>query len=509
MPRFQIKLVFALCGLVLIVVTLFGILAERGLRERAVAELERSLYERAELVRELLADTPLEPGSSHQIDAAADRAGRAARARVSLIAFDGQVLGDSEIPLRDLPGIANHADRPEIAQALRGERGRSARWSATVKRDLLYVAIPSGSGPEAGAVRLAVDLASVDAAAWELRRILLVAAGLGLIAAAVLSMFLARLSIRPIEELHDVVVGISQGQLDRRLDWRSQDELGEIGVAINRVAEQMRARLDEATRESEQLQAVLGSMVDGVLVLDAQGHVTLANPRLRELLNLWAPLEGRPWFELIRDPEAEVALREATETRELVVRELEGFDRAGRVLLLHAVGFPAEGPRAGTVAVLHDVSEMRRLDHVRRDFIANASHELKTPLTAIGGFAETLMQSDLPESDRDRYAEIIKRNVQRMSNLVDDLLTLSEIEGGSAKIERSDVDLDDLARVILGDLTERCEVEGIDVKLHSSGSAVARADRRAVEQVLTNLLDNALKYTDAGGHIDLTIEAQG
>ncbi len=286
MPRFQRKLVFAFSGLVLIVVTLFGVLAERGLRERTVDDIERSLFQRAELARVLLAGTPFEPSYREALGAVADRAGRAAHARVTLIAPDGRVVGDSEIPIAELSEVANHADRPEIALALRGERGRSSRWSATVKRNLLYVAIPAGSGPGAGAVRLAVDLASVDAAAWKLRRILLLAAALGLVAAVVLSILLARLSIRPIEELHDVVVGISEGQLERRLDWRSRDELGEIGLAINRVAEQMRLRLDGATRESEQLHAVLGSMVDGVLVFDSEGHVTLANPRLRELLDL-------------------------------------------------------------------------------------------------------------------------------------------------------------------------------------------------------------------------------
>jgi two-component system phosphate regulon sensor histidine kinase PhoR len=249
-------------------------------------------------------------------------------------------------------------------------------------------------------------------------------------------------------------------------------------------------------------------MVDGVLVFDSEGHVTLANPRLRELLDLWGPIEGRPWFELIRDPRAEAALREATGTRDLVVREFERSAGGGRVLLLHAVGFPADGPRAGTVAVFRDVSEMRRLDQVRRDFIANASHELKTPLTAIGGFAETLLQNDLGNEDRHRYVEIIARNARRMSNLVDDLLTLSKIEAGSARTEGSDVDVDDLARGLLDDLAQRLEVENIEVKLHSSASAVARADRRAVEQILSNLLDDALKYTDARGRIDFEIETK-
>jgi two-component system phosphate regulon sensor histidine kinase PhoR len=228
---------------------------------------------------------------------------------------------------------------------------------------------------------------------------------------------------------------------------------------------------------------------------------------LRELLNLWGPIQDRPWFELIRDPRAERAMREAMDERKLVVCEFAEEDGEGRVLLLHVVGFPAEGPRAGTVAVFHDVTEMRRLDDVRRDFIANASHELKTPLTAISGFADTLLEGDLSDEEERRCVEIIARNAQRMTNLVEDLLTLSRIEGRKAKLETSEVDVHDLARVMLDDLAQRSKAKSIETSLHTSGDPRARADRRAVEQVLTNLLDNCLKYTGVGGEIDITIEA--
>jgi two-component system phosphate regulon sensor histidine kinase PhoR len=250
-------------------------------------------------------------------------------------------------------------------------------------------------------------------------------------------------------------------------------------------------------------------MVDGVLVLDAEGHVTLANPRLRELLDSWGPILDRPWFELIRDPEAETALRQALQTRELVVGEFDRAGTSGRILLMHAVGFPADGPRTGTVAVFHDVTETRGIDKVRRDFIANASHELKTPLTAISGFADTLLETEVSADDRGRYLEIIARNAKRMSTLVEDLLTLSKIEGGTSKVELTEVDLDDLVRMMQDDLAKRLEIEQIELAIHSPGSTPWPVDRRAIEQILTNFLDNALKYTEAGGRIDLTLEQKG
>ncbi len=505
MPRFQRKLVYLLACLVLVVIALTGFLAERPLRARAIDGVERSLTERAQLASELVSSIPLEIAKRSELDALVDRAAIAANARVTLITRDGVVVGDSEVATSALGDVENHAARPEVQAALRGEIGRSTRRSVTVKREFLYVGVPAAS-PGGGIVRLAVDLDEIQTAQAELRGILFLAALLGIAAAIVFAMILARQMVRPVSELHDVVVGIAEGNLDRRLNWWSNDEIGELGRAINDVAEAMRDRLDDTTRENERLEAVVGSMVEGVLVLDVDGRVTLANPRFQELLDVWGDTLGRPWFELIRDPEAEDRVRKAMEQRELVACELHVRGKEERILQLHAVGFPAEGARVGTVVVLHDISEIRRLDQVRRDFIANASHELKTPLTAIRGFSDTLLASQVLDEESERQVAIIERNALRMESLVNDLLTLSRIEGRFVKIESIAIDVADVVETILADLAPRLESADVVARLYPENFEEVHADPRALEQVLVNLLDNALRYSDAGGRIGVSAE---
>ena len=508
LPRIQRKVLAALAVLVLAVVGIAGGLAQRELREHTRRQIEHSLVERADLVAEVLADAVSSGPSAGALKDEVDRASRASGARVTLIAADGTVVADSDLRMSELDGVENHGRRPEVLTAYRGEVGSSSRLSASVGREMLYVAVPSRSDSAGGVVRLSVDLGDVAAAVAELRLELLFAAAIGIALAFPVSMLLLRLFRRPVEEVQRVLEGLAEGSRDVRFHWWSRDELGSLGTSLNRVVEEIRSQMSASAHEKKRLEAVLAAMVEGVLVLDERGRVALANPRLRELLGIWGPLEGRPWFELIRNPQAVDALRKALEGTELVAAQLDGVGSEGRVLLLHAVGFPDEGPRAGTVAVVHDLTAMHRLDRVRRDFIANASHELKTPLTAIRGFADTLLSKQASPEEAERYVGVISRNAERMNSLVDDLLTLSRIESGASKLEQVAVNLEDVAKSLLGDLTQRLEAASIEATVSAEGELVALADKRSVEQILTNLLDNALKYTDPGGRVDICIDAE-
>jgi two-component system phosphate regulon sensor histidine kinase PhoR len=254
---------------------------------------------------------------------------------------------------------------------------------------------------------------------------------------------------------------------------------------------------------------VLNGMVEGVLVIDAGGDIILANSRLREIFNAWGEVLGRTPLEAIRDAELDSLLSEACKTDQPVsgLITLGG----GRTLNVHAVRFPpGDGPRMGTVAVFHDVSELSRLEKVRRDFVANASHELRTPLSAIRGFAETILSSDdLSETEQRSYVQIIHRHARRLGNIVGDLLELSEREGGATAFELAPVDVAALADALIRDARPRFEEKQLDVSLETEGPTLAWADARAVEQVLTNLLNNAVQYTDTGGRIQVSIEGAG
>ncbi len=503
MPRIQLKLMGALALLVVLIVAIVGGFAERELRARERDRIEHVLAEQAALTREILRYRGTITGA--ELDALANAAGRAAQARVTLIDPEGRVVGDSEVPTDQLGGLQNHADRPEVVAAMRGATGIAVRESATVRRPLLYVALPPE--PESGSrvVRLAVDLDEIDAAIAELRGVLVAAGGIGLIGALVLSFGITRLTLRPVEELRSAVTDIADGRLETRLSWDTRDELGEISASINRVAEQLRTRLDEENSERTRLEAVLRSMVEGVLVIDPSGHVSLANPRLRELLDAWSEPIGKSPVELIRNETFHHALSEAASSPEPQVCELEV---GPRTLLVHAVAVPPVGA-GGCVAVLHDVSEIRRVEQVRRDFLANASHELRTPLTSIQGFAATLAQDEVSTDDARRFVDVIARNAERLKSLIDDLLELSQLEGRREPLRPAPVDVERLARQLLDDMRPRLRDKQVEAELHAAGPSQALGDRRGVEQILTNLIDNAVKYTDAGGRIDVQVRDVG
>jgi two-component system phosphate regulon sensor histidine kinase PhoR len=337
----------ALALLVLAIVATMGGLTERGLRERVLLRIDRSLQERASLVREVLRRQHAAGG--RDLDALADRAGRVAHARVTLIELDGTVVGDSDVPIELLGGIENQADRPEVVAAQSGLVGRSVRTSRTVGRPLSYLALPADAESGNRIVRLAVDLQDLDAAVAGHRSELVLVGALGLLAALLLSFGIIRVLLRPFRELQDSVSDIADARLERRLE-PERDELGEISLSINRTAEQLRSRLDGAIGEKTRLAAAMDSMVEGVLVLDASGRIGFANARLQVLLDVWSDPVGKAPLDLIRNLTIDEALGQALTSQEPVVRKIEVGDRT---LLMRAVPVPS----GGCVAVFRDASE--------------------------------------------------------------------------------------------------------------------------------------------------------
>ena len=506
MPKIQLRLAAALAGLAVAITLLLSLLAEHSLRSREEARIERSLASSAQLVRELARDARFSPQDSVELTALASRAAAAAGARVTFIAHDGTVVGDSDVRAEELANVANHASRPEVAAALHGAPGVATRRSETVGRPFLYVAIPRGD-PDGSVVRVAADLSAIDSAVGDLRRASAVAGALALAAALVLAYFISRAMLRPLRAIHEALGQISVGDFGARVRWRSQDELGQVARAIDRMAADLEASHGEISAERDRLEAVLRVMVEGVLVVDADLRIVLANPRLRSLLGSRTELEGRRPLEAIRNAEVHDLLAEALASDAPVQRELMlGADR--RVLAVQAAAFSYAGAK-GAVAVFHDMTDVRRLETVRRDFVANASHEIKTPLTAIRGIAETLLGNSLPERDTRTYLQVILYHSERLSRLVEDLLELSRLESGSHKLEPTVIDPVALATRLCEELAPRIRERGFDVRIHSEGALHAFADRRAVEQILQNLLDNALKYSQPGKQIDIRVTPEG
>lgn len=338
--------------------------------------------------------------------------------------------------------------------------------------------------------RLAFTLAAAAALAW---------AG---------SRTLARLALEPIEDVADLARRIERGDLDARLLWQHHDERDAMAGAFNRMADHLQQQLDSTRRLLQQREAVMAEMVEGVLVLDEDDRIVLVNEAFRELFDAYRDVEARPVVEVVRLPALGALLARAREATTPVFDDVEIRGHPARIVFCHAARFPTEGPRAGTLAVFHDVTELRRVDRVRRDFIANASHELRTPLTSIQGYAESLASGPMTPDEVETHVGVIQRNVHRMRDLIDDLMDLSRIESGGGAREPVAVDVVRLTQTLLADARPRLAHAKLEARLATASAPPAFADRMALEQVLENLLSNAIRYSDEGGRIEIAIETR-
>jgi two-component system, OmpR family, phosphate regulon sensor histidine kinase PhoR len=441
-------------------------------------------------------------------DALADDLGPRAQGRVTFIASDGRVLGDSEVPLADLAKLENHRDRPEIAEALAQRTGASTRWSATVHDRLMYAAVPFvyPDGTR-GAARLAVPLADVDAALHHLERLLLVAMAVALIVATIMSSAAAQILSAALRRMTEIARRMSAGDLQVRTRVTGRDEIAALGRALDHLAGSLSTTLTELRGERDLLERILQSMREGVLVLDGDRRILLVNPALRKSLVLDDDVVGKAPLELVRNADLQEILERAFAADEGAVSgEIETGGLARRRMLVHASLLPAAADPArgvGLLAVFVDVTDIRRLETLRKDFVANVSHELRTPVTAVRSAVETLrltIERDPVASAR--FIDMIDRNAQRLGSLVEDLLDLSRIESQEYKPNLEEIELRPVAEQVVGLLRGKLDEkrQQLALEIPADGFEV-RTDRRALEQVLTNLIDNAVKYCPMGSSI--------
>ena len=412
--------------------------------------------------------------------------------RFTVIDSSGRVRAESDVAPQSVPGIENHSDRPEVQAALRDGIGSARRRSATVGQLDIYVAVRAGPG----VVRVATALSRVDAIVSTTERSLFGAALLALVVAAALSLLAGRHLTQPITAITQAARAIAQGQ-PPRFPHSSIPDIEALIGAVRDMHEQLARRFEELRSERSESAALVAAMVEGVIATDARGRIITANPAARRLLGygMSQPLPDLP--QLFRTKQARDAVQAIIDGESVVERQIE-LD--GAAVLLS--GRPLPGGE--TLLVLHDVSELRRLETVRRDFVANVSHELKTPLTSISGYAETL-SNDLPDPDTTRrFLGVILANAKRMQRLVDGLLDLSRIESGGWRPAPERLDVAAVARETWDLVDERLlnGRPGMQIQIQP-GAETVWADPDAFRQVLANLFDNAIRYTPADGEIAL------
>jgi two-component system phosphate regulon sensor histidine kinase PhoR len=485
-----------------------GLILERFLRKQMVADLNSSLYQQIVILREVISERwqPDDPVSS--VDALADDLGRRFDLRLTLIEPGGRVLGDSEVPIEEIGRLDNHANRPEVVQAFKNGRGWSIRRSATLGLDLLYVAGLFGR-PEQPVlvIRLALPLGEVEIALSRMRRLITWAVLLGVLLSVCVAFIVAHHLFRPIKDLTQAALDISAGKPARHLRWYPNHEIGDLGRAFDRMADDLQEEIKEVTRARDRLEAILRGMVEGVLVTDETGRITLVNQALKELLDLTIDPADRMPSEVIRNPDLIEVINRVIQTQSPASLEIRTLEPPRRTLAVELAALPGHMATAGIVAVFHDITERKRIEDMRREFVANVSHELRTPLTAIKGAVETLLDGALenPEVSRN-FTEVIHRHVKRLEALVLDLLDLSRLESGTSRSLDHEVELVALARNVLTAVADLAAARNLSLESEiPEESLVVRGDSHQLEQALFNLLDNAIKYTEPGGRVTLDV----
>ena len=477
----------------LVAATVIGLVVatDRLLRDRLETEIAAGLERDARVVSSLLP-----PDSTHWPELARVL-GEAAGRRFTWVGPDGRVRGDTEFDRAALPHLENHASRPEIRAALGGGVGVDRRRSASSNEPQLYVAVRGGP-PGLGAVRVSASLRAVDAQVHAVQSAVAWAGLLAVLAAAILAWPLSAGFVRPLTQLSTAARRIAAGEPPEFPNSRIP-EIAEHGAALLGMATQLAERFQTLQAEQRDARTLVDSLQDGVIAADARGEIVTCNAAARRLLGYQDADLLPPLGELFHGKRARDLLGDALAGREVEQQELRLEDRE---LLVTARTLPG-----GVLLSLRDITAIRRLEAVRRDFVANVSHELKTPLTSIAGYAETLAAEPALDAQARKFAETILSNARRMQHLVDELLDLSRIESGVWRPQRRVVEIEPAAREAWAGVTAQAAGRELHLELAVARSAEAvLADPDALRQILTNLLENAVRHTPTGGRIRVAAE---
>ncbi len=473
------------------------------------SRIERALVDEARLAAETLSHR--RAATTAELDHEADALGRLIRARITFIAADGRVVGDSAVPREELPAIENHGDRPEVVQARREGIGISRRYSATVSADMLYVAVPvaNAQAPDLSVVRLSLPLLEVRDQIWGVIRSAAVAFALGLLPALIVSWIASFFLARRVRRLAAAADRVAAGEYTERAPDYGEDEIGTIARVLDGSAQELRRRIGDLNADRARLAATLGGMVEGVLVMDGDGRLQLVNAAARRMLRLQDDWRTRHYLELVRHPEIAVqigaALRGITP---------EGCELAlAREPAIHLVARAAPvivGSARGAVLVLHDITDLKRADQIRRDFVANVSHELRTPLTAIRGYVEALVDEPQTGPDAKAFLDTIARHTSRMERLVRDLLRLARLDARQETIEPVKLSVADLFAGAIADLRTAIDARGQTVTTAiAPDAATIDGDPGKLHDALRNLLENAIKHAPDGSAIGMESSRRG
>ena len=470
--------------------TLATVIIAWELRNDERVFIEQRLRDQTRLIAELLSQ---HPDTTGDLDVEADRLAQLLEARVTLIAADGRVVGDSSVDGEALAALDNHLTRPEVQQARTDQAAVVERYSATVMADLVYAALRI-QHPQIAYVRVALPLTAVAAQVRRVGADALLAFALVAPVAVMLAWLSSALLSRRINAIAAVAREYGKGNLTHPTYDFGVDEIGTVARALDTSVQELGRRLEELSRDRARMEAILTGMAEGVLVLDRQGRVQLVNRAAQAMLHVDNTAIGRPYLEVLRHPDISAQLTAALGGREVVPQELPLGRDSSRWFVARAA--PVAGAGAGAVLVLHDITDMRRADQVRRDFVANVSHELRTPLTAIRGYVEALIDEPPEPEQTRRFLEILARHSARMERLVADLLRLARLDAGQEALEMAPCEITQIFGAVVADLSPAIEAKRQRVVTSVAPDArTIQGDPAKLHDVIRNLVENAVNYS--------------
>jgi len=489
---------------------LFTILIIRELEKHDKALTEERLLTEANLLREVL-KSPITQGKKEEIKFLVSEIGKKIEIRITVIDKDGVVIGDSE---EDPARMENHAKRPEVIDAISKGSGKSLRYSTTVKKGMFYVALPvkDQTGGIKAVVRTALPLSFLEKV-FSPVKFKIIYLGLILIAFA---LFLSLASTRALTKSLDKTIKLSEeiakGNFNVSIPISDKKgEIGKLNLALSTMAKKLDELFKQVSLEKTQLETVLSTMSEGVMVVRGDGKITLINNALKDMLGIKDDWIEKPYWEIFRIREIMELVENVIKKQLAEKKEISVLYPTERYFLASAI--PLNSVEKEAIFVIFDITEFKRLERIKADIVANVSHELRTPLTAIKGYIETLEEGAYENPDeRNHFLSVIKRHTDRLINIVSDLLLLSEIErksapwGEESKTAFEDVDFKEVVHSSLEALKSRVEEKSLHVSLNiQDGLPKYKGDRFLLEQMLINLIDNAVKYTPERGTIGVQV----
>jgi two-component system, OmpR family, phosphate regulon sensor histidine kinase PhoR len=476
-----------------------------------LGEMAGDLENRARLVEIYLQD--VRPVLDEmQVNEICRKLGKLTATRLTVILSSGKVVGDSQ---EDPRRMDNHADRPEFREAMQRRGEVSTRFSYTLGHNMMYVAVPWRQKDQPmGVVRASLPMQAIEGAIRALY-VKVALGGLGVaLLVAVLSFFIARRISGPLNDLQRGAMRFARGDLDRKLPIPNTDELASLAEALNYMADQLQNQIQSLFRQGKEQEAILSSMTEGVLALDSEGRLLTINSAGAGMLGLDpAAVQNLPVSEVIQDPGLKWFINRTLSNPEPIEGEVEIKDNGRRIFKAHGTSLrDSQGISLGTLVVLHDITQLRQLENTRRDFVANVSHELKTPITSIKGFVETLLAGALKEpGNAENFLKIIAKQTDRLNEIIDDLLTLSRIEQDA---ERRQIFFNgQKIKGVLQSAIQVCEAKAaakeIDIQLTCLDDLRAQINSPLLEQALVNLVDNAVKFSEPGRVVQVEAQREG